>query len=97
MHFLLLGGFVAKGFNAFSILCFWICCKSFFFYSSNVPREAFVELCGDEQVQRMAFDGYFYKKCAHGRVCDDVKLFLSAIGSLVSYNDVGTHMKGLIL
>ena len=79
--------------------CFWICCKGFFyiFYRSNVPREDLVELCGDEYVQRMTFDGYLYNKLAHWRVCDYVKLFLSSIGSLVRYYDVGTHMKGLIL
>lgn len=67
------------------------------FYGSNASREALVELCGDEYVQRMTFDSYLYKKLARGRVCDDVKLFMNTIGSLVRCGDVGTHMKGLIL
>lgn len=67
------------------------------FYGSNASREALVELCGNEYVQRMTFDSYLYKKLARGSACDDAKLFMNTIGSLVRCNDVGTHMKGLIL
>ena len=31
------------------------------FYRSNPAREAFVELCSDEYVQKMTFDSYLYK------------------------------------
>jgi len=34
------------------------------FYRSNPAREAFVELCEDEYVQKMTFDSYLYKTCA---------------------------------
>merc|ERR1719169_196125 len=32
------------------------------FYSDNVGREAFVELCESEYVQKVTFDSYLYKK-----------------------------------
>ncbi|RVW26783.1 Geranylgeranyl diphosphate reductase, chloroplastic [Vitis vinifera] len=32
------------------------------FYRSNPAREAFVEMCADEYVQKMTFDSYLYKK-----------------------------------
>lgn len=32
------------------------------FYSNNAAREAFVELCESEYVQRVTFDSYLYKK-----------------------------------
>ena len=31
------------------------------FYRSNPAREAFVELCDDDYVQKMTFDSYLYK------------------------------------
>lgn len=31
------------------------------FYRSNPAREAFVELCEDNYVQKMTFDSYLYK------------------------------------
>lgn len=34
------------------------------FYRSNPAREAFVELCDDNYVQKMTFDSYLYKVCA---------------------------------
>lgn len=67
------------------------------FYGSNAGREALVELCGDEYVQRMTFESYLYKKLAEGRVWDDTKLFMNTIGSLVRCNIIGTQMEGLIL
>jgi geranylgeranyl reductase len=33
------------------------------FYRSNPAREAFVELCEDNYVQKMTFDSYLYKVC----------------------------------
>lgn len=32
------------------------------FYSNNAAREAFVELCESEYVQKVTFDSYLYKK-----------------------------------
>nr|KYP73180.1 hypothetical protein KK1_005793 [Cajanus cajan] len=67
------------------------------FYGSNACREALVELCGDEYVQRMTFESYLYKKLAHGSVRDDVKLFMNSVGSLMRSRIVGTRMDSLIL
>ncbi|KAJ1386422.1 Geranylgeranyl reductase, plant/prokaryotic [Sesbania bispinosa] len=67
------------------------------FYGSNASREALVELCGDEYVQRMTFESYLYKKLARGRVWDDAKLLMNSIGSLVRSKVVERHMEGLIL
>lgn len=36
------------------------------FYRSNPAREAFVELCKDNYVQKMTFDSYLYKVRPHG-------------------------------
>ncbi|KAJ0975329.1 hypothetical protein J5N97_017294 [Dioscorea zingiberensis] len=36
------------------------------FYRSNPAREAFVEMCADEYVQKMTFDSYLYKKVVPG-------------------------------
>lgn len=38
---------------------FWL---SKLFYSNNAAREAFVELCESEYVQKVTFDSYLYKK-----------------------------------
>lgn len=36
------------------------------FYRSNPAREAFVEMCASEYVQKMTFDSYLYKTvCSH--------------------------------
>lgn len=59
------------------------------FYGSNAGREALVELCGDEHVQRMTFESYLYKKLADGNRWEDVKMMMNTIGSLIRCNVVG--------
>jgi len=56
------------------------------FYRSNAAREAFVEMCDDEYVQRMTFDSYLYKTVVPGNPVNDVKLLINTIGSLVRAN-----------
>ncbi|WMV10657.1 hypothetical protein MTR67_004042 [Solanum verrucosum] len=51
----------------------------------NAAREALVELCRDEYVQRMTFDSYFYKKLASGNRWEDAKIAINTISSLVRY------------
>lgn len=63
------------------------------FYGSNVGREALVELCGDEYVQRMTFDSYLYKKLAEGNRFQDVKMVMKTIGSFMRCNIVGREME----
>ncbi|XP_010685508.2 geranylgeranyl diphosphate reductase, chloroplastic [Beta vulgaris subsp. vulgaris] len=63
------------------------------FYGSNANREALVELCGDEYVQRMTFDSYLYKKLAKGNPWEDTKMVMNTIGSLARCNLVGQRME----
>lgn len=53
------------------------------FYRSNPAREAFVEMCADEYVQKMTFDSYLYKTVAPGNPLDDLRLAIRTVGSLV--------------
>lgn len=67
------------------------------FYGNNAAREALVELCGDEYVQRMTFESYLYKRLAEGDRWGDAKMVLNTIGSLVRCKIVGNEMGGLVL
>ena len=53
------------------------------FYTNNGAREAFVEMCESEYVQRVTFNSYLYKKVQGNNPVEDVKLLLSTISSLV--------------
>merc|ERR1719463_438994 len=53
------------------------------FYSNNVGREAFVELCESEYVQQVTFDSYLYKKVQGNNPIKDVKLLFETVGSLL--------------
>ncbi|XP_028801354.1 geranylgeranyl diphosphate reductase, chloroplastic-like [Neltuma alba] len=53
------------------------------FYGNNACREALVELCGDEYVQRMSFESYLYKKLADGDRWEDARMVTNTIGSLI--------------
>ena len=52
------------------------------FFFSNAAREAFVELCQSDYVQRVTFNSYLYKKVQGNNPFEDVKLLLQTIGSL---------------
>ncbi|KAL6125539.1 hypothetical protein ACLB2K_073595 [Fragaria x ananassa] len=65
------------------------------FYGSDAAREALVELCGDEYVQRMTFESYLYKKLADGNRWDDAKMVLNTVGSLMRCNVLGRKMEAL--
>ncbi|KAI7845337.1 hypothetical protein COHA_001044 [Chlorella ohadii] len=56
------------------------------FYRSNPAREAFVELCESNYVQKMTFDSYLYKTVVPGNPLDDVKLLAGTVGSLLRAN-----------
>merc|ERR1719305_553898 len=53
------------------------------FYRNNPAREAFVEMCSSEYVQRMTFDSYLYKTVVPGNPLEDLKLAVNTIGSIV--------------
>ncbi|KAJ6801191.1 uncharacterized protein M6B38_198685 [Iris pallida] len=65
------------------------------FYRSNPAREAFVEMCADEYVQKMTFDSYLYKKVVPGNPLEDLKLAVNTIGSLVRANALRNEMSKL--
>ena len=67
------------------------------FYRSNAAREAFVEMCADEYVQKMTFDSYLYKTVVPGNPLDDLKLAVNTIGSLVRANALRREMEKLSL
>ncbi|KAF3443984.1 hypothetical protein FNV43_RR13674 [Rhamnella rubrinervis] len=67
------------------------------FYGSNSAREALVELCGDEYVQRMTFESYLYKKLADGNRWEDAKMLVNSIGSLMRCKIIGERMEVLNL
>jgi len=58
------------------------------FFFSNGAREAFVELCESEYVQRVTFNSYLYKKVQGNNPVEDVKLLLQTIGSLFRGNAI---------
>jgi len=59
------------------------------FFSSNSAREAFVELCKSDYVQRVTFNSYLYKKVQGNNPFEDVKLLIETIGSLFRGNALG--------
>lgn len=59
------------------------------FYGSNAAREALVELCGDEYVQRMTFESYLYKRLADGDRWKDAKMVWNTVGSLMRCKIIG--------
>ncbi|KAK9119244.1 LOW QUALITY PROTEIN: hypothetical protein Scep_017337 [Stephania cephalantha] len=67
------------------------------FYRSNPAREAFVEMCADEYVQKMTFDSYLYKTVVPGNPLEDLKLAVNTIGSLVRANALKREMDKITL
>merc|ERR1719160_2119155 len=55
------------------------------FYSDNAGREAFVELCDSEYVQKVTFDSYLYKRVQGNNPIEDVKLLGQTIGSIINH------------
>ena len=60
------------------------------FYTSNAAREAFVEMCKSEYVQRVTFNSYLYKKVQGNNPIEDLKLLFTTIGSLIRGNAFST-------
>jgi geranylgeranyl diphosphate/geranylgeranyl-bacteriochlorophyllide a reductase len=52
-------------------------------HRSNPAREAFVEMCKSDYVQRMTFDSYLYKTVVPGTPIEDVKLLVETVGSIL--------------
>lgn len=56
------------------------------FYTSDPAREAFVEMCGDDYVQRVTFDSYLYKTVTTVSPVDDLKLLFRTATSILREN-----------
>jgi geranylgeranyl reductase len=67
------------------------------FYRSNPAREAFVEMCANDYVQKMTFDSYLYKIVAPGNPIEDLKLAINTVGSLVRANALRKVAKEKVL
>ena len=72
------------------------------FYTSDGAREAFVEMCGDMDVQRLTFDSYLYKTVVAMKPLQQLKLTLLTLGSVLrgkalapsSYKPVPSAVRG---
>merc|ERR1711934_624780 len=53
------------------------------FYTSDGAREAFVEMCGDMDVQRLTFDSYLYKRVVAMKPLQQIKLTMLTLGSIL--------------
>ena len=71
------------------------CVLSQVFYRSNPAREAFVEMCKSDYVQRMTFDSYLYKTVVPGNPLDDAKLAIQTLGSLLRGNALRAGAKSV--
>jgi geranylgeranyl reductase len=56
------------------------------FYRSDATREAFVEMCGDMDVQKLTFDSYLYKTVVPANPITQLKITAKTIGSLIRGN-----------
>lgn len=53
------------------------------FYRSDPAREAFVEMCSDQDVQRLTFDSYLYKTVVPANPLTQLKITAKTVGSLL--------------
>jgi len=56
------------------------------FYRTDATREAFVEMCADEDVQQMTFDSYLYKTVVPMNPLKQIKITAKTLGSLIRGN-----------
>jgi len=63
------------------------------FYSNNAAREAFVELCESEYVQKVTFDSYLYKRVQGNNPVEDIKLLFTTVGALFRGNALASPDK----
>ena len=56
------------------------------FYRTDAAREAFVDMCGDDYVQRVTFDSYLYKTVTTVSPIEDIKLLFRTASSLIGEN-----------
>ncbi|CAL4976952.1 unnamed protein product [Urochloa decumbens] len=65
------------------------------FYGGNAGREALVEMCADEYVQRRTFESYLYKRMVPGEPLGDLRLLWRTVGSMVRCGVIGREVERL--
>jgi geranylgeranyl reductase len=65
------------------------------FYGGNAGREALVEMCADEYVQRRTFESYLYKRMVPGEPLGDLRLLWRTVASMVRCGVIGREVERL--
>uniref|UniRef100_A0A0D9UZC7 Geranylgeranyl diphosphate reductase, chloroplastic n=1 Tax=Leersia perrieri TaxID=77586 RepID=A0A0D9UZC7_9ORYZ len=65
------------------------------FYGGNAGREALVEMCGDEHVQRRTFESYLHKRMAPPEPWADLRLLWRTAGAMVRCGVLGREVDRL--
>ncbi|RCV24027.1 hypothetical protein SETIT_5G052000v2 [Setaria italica] len=65
------------------------------FYGGNAGREALVEMCADEYVQRRTFESYLYKRMVPGEPWGDLRLLWRTVASMVRCGVIGREVERL--
>ncbi|XP_062207963.1 geranylgeranyl diphosphate reductase, chloroplastic-like [Phragmites australis] len=65
------------------------------FYVGNAGREALVEMCADEYVQRRSFESYLYKQMVPGDPRGDLRLLWRTVASMVRCGVLGREVERL--
>ncbi|TVU22566.1 hypothetical protein EJB05_32276, partial [Eragrostis curvula] len=65
------------------------------FYGGNAGREALVEMCADEYVQRRTFESYLYKQMVAGEPLGDLRLLGRTVASMVRCGILGREVERL--
>ena len=67
------------------------------FYTNNGAREAFVELCASEYVQKVTFDSYLYKKVQGNNPFEDIKLLVGREEKIVVKVLLSGNMRHVVM
>ncbi|KAF2949531.1 hypothetical protein DAI22_01g117800 [Oryza sativa Japonica Group] len=65
------------------------------FYGGNAGREALVEMCADEHVQRRTFDSYLHKRMAPAEPWGDLRLLWRTAAAMVRCGVLGREVERL--
>ncbi|KAL5228979.1 hypothetical protein ABZP36_017244 [Zizania latifolia] len=65
------------------------------FYGANAGREALVEMCADEYVQRRTFESYLHKRMVPGEPWGDLQLLWRTAGTMVRCGVLGKEVERL--
>ncbi|TVU22569.1 hypothetical protein EJB05_32279, partial [Eragrostis curvula] len=65
------------------------------FYGGNAGREALVEMCADEYVQRRTFESYLYKRMVPGEPLGELRLLWRTVASMMRCGVLGREVERL--